>query len=149
MEYIARINTESAEETIVLGRKIGRILKKGDFIAYTGDLGAGKTTITRGIAEGLGMKDDVTSPTFSIVNEYSGDIKLFHFDMYRIENENELEFTGFFDYSRDDGVFAVEWSENIRGALPPEAIKIDIKYTGENSRSITIRGDSRFENLRD
>ncbi|MBQ8434902.1 MAG: tRNA (adenosine(37)-N6)-threonylcarbamoyltransferase complex ATPase subunit type 1 TsaE, partial [Oscillospiraceae bacterium] len=101
----------SPQETIDFAEKIGRLLKKGDVIAYTGGLGAGKTTLTRGLAIGMGLEDNVTSPTFSIVNEYHGNnICLYHFDMYRILDADELETTGFYDYPLEDSVFAVEWS---------------------------------------
>lgn len=140
------VRTYSPQETIELGKKIGRRLKKGDFIAFSGDLGAGKTTITRGIAVGLGLEDEVTSPTFSIVNEYESKsaVSLYHFDMYRIMNSTELEFTGFFDYPLEESVFIIEWSENIKDIIPENAIRIDIKYIDENTREISIEGDLRF-----
>ena len=145
VEYI----TKSPEETILLGKKMGKCLKKGDFIAFTGDLGAGKTTITRGIAENFGNSDNVTSPTFSIVNEYDGKIPIYHFDMYRINNESDIETTGFYDYQLSQSVYIVEWSENIKSCIPDNAIKIDISYIDENTRKIKIitsAGDNRFEN---
>lgn len=140
------IKTFSPEETIEIGKKIGKLLKLGDFIAYSGDLGAGKTTLTRGILQGLGQADEVTSPTFSIVNEYDSDIPVYHFDMYRIENADELEFTGFYDYPLEESIFIVEWSENISSAIPENAIEISMKYLGDTEREIEIKGDERFEN---
>ncbi len=137
--------THSAEETIEFAKEIGSRLKKGDIVAYTGGLGAGKTTFTRGLAMGLGMEDNVTSPTFSLVNEYhSRDISLYHFDMYRIMGADDLETTGFYDYSTDDSVFAIEWSENISEELPDNAVIINIERIDDNTRRITVKGDERF-----
>ncbi|MBR1393431.1 MAG: tRNA (adenosine(37)-N6)-threonylcarbamoyltransferase complex ATPase subunit type 1 TsaE [Ruminococcus sp.] len=141
--------TSSPGETIVLGREIGALLRGGECIAYRGDLGAGKTTMTRGIALGIGLDDDVTSPTFALVNEYRGGrLSLCHFDMYRITSSADLETTGFFDYMDDDTVLAVEWSENIEDALPPGTIIITLERTGDDTRKITIDGDERFALLR-
>ncbi len=137
--------THNAEETIEFAKEIGSRLKKGDIVAYTGGLGAGKTTFTRGLAMGLGMDDNVTSPTFSLVNEYhSKDISLYHFDMYRIMGADDLETTGFYDYSTDDSVFAIEWSENISEELPDNAVIINIERIDDNTRRITVKGDERF-----
>lgn len=147
MEY--NFITHSPEETISLAEKIGRLLKAGDCIAYYGDLGAGKTTFTRGLAVGMGLPDEVSSPTFAIVNEYHGKdkITLYHFDMYRIGNSDELETTGFYDYPLDESVFAVEWSENIEDAFPENVIRIKISRIDDDARKITIitaEGDERF-----
>lgn len=143
--------TNSAAETIALGEKIGGLLKGGDLIAYSGDLGAGKTTITRGISIGMGLGDEVTSPTFALVNEYRGaGLSLIHFDMYRINSSADLETTGFFDYMDEDSVLAVEWSENIAEEIPDNAIRIDIQRVDDDTRVITIEtydGDDRFENI--
>jgi tRNA threonylcarbamoyladenosine biosynthesis protein TsaE len=143
--------TTSPQETIKLGKKIGEVLKKGDVIAYLGNLGAGKTTLTRGIALGLGLDDVVISPTFSIVNEYENEngINVYHFDMYRIKNETELEFTGYYDYPQKDSVFIIEWSENIKNILPSSTVFISIETIDEQTREISIRGDNRFESLGD
>lgn len=140
--------TKSPEETIKLGEKIGSLLKGGDCVAYSGGLGAGKTTITRGISVGLGLGDEVTSPTFSLVNEYVGDrLTLYHFDMYRITSPDDLETTGFYDYMDDDNVLAVEWSENIASELPKNTIRIDIERIDDSTRKITIDGDERFADI--
>ncbi|MBO5448745.1 MAG: tRNA (adenosine(37)-N6)-threonylcarbamoyltransferase complex ATPase subunit type 1 TsaE [Ruminococcus sp.] len=145
--------TDSAAETIALGERIGALLRGGDLIAYSGDLGAGKTTITRGISIGMGLGDEVTSPTFALVNEYRGaGLSLIHFDMYRINSSADLETTGFFDYMDDDTVLAVEWSENIEDEIPDNAIRIDIQRVDDDTRIITIEtydGDDRFENIGD
>ena len=144
MQYVW--TTNSPEETIALAEKLGALLRPGDCIAYRGDLGAGKTTFTRGLALGMGLGDCVTSPTFALVHEYGGG-KLIHFDMYRITDENELETTGFYDYPQAESVFAVEWSENIDAALPPHTMHITLAYTGDESRRITLEGDERFADI--
>ncbi len=137
--------TFSAEETIEFAVQIGRMLKKGDVIAYTGGLGAGKTTFTRGLAIGMGLEDNVVSPTFALVNEYRGEkICLYHFDMYRIMSADDLETTGFYDYPIEESVFAIEWSENIADELPENTIYIDIVRVDENIRKINVKGDERF-----
>ncbi len=137
--------TSSPEETILLGRKIGSRLRGGDIIAFRGGLGAGKTTMTRGIALGMGLKDEVSSPTFALVNEYCGALKLCHFDMYRISGALDLESTGFFDYLSDGCVAAVEWSENIADELPDGCIIIEFSRIEGDSREITLIGDERFD----
>ncbi len=124
------------------GESFGRTLKKGDIVALRGGLGAGKTAFSSGIAAGLGLDiNEVCSPTFAIVNEYIGsDITMYHFDMYRIMNEDALESTGFFDYPLENSVTVIEWSENIADLLPPDCIIVTINVTGENDREIIIEG---------
>lgn len=139
--------THSAAETIEVGKIIGLRLRGGDIIAFKGGLGAGKTTITHGIALGMGLRDDVSSPTFAIVNEYIGDkLSLCHFDMYRI-SADELECIGFYDYLTNDRVLAIEWSENIADELPDGIITIEILRTGEDDRRIIVTGDERFDDI--
>lgn len=139
------IITHSPKETIKAAEKIGSLLKAGDMIAYKGGLGAGKTTFTRGIASGLGLGDCVSSPTFALVNEYRGkNITLYHFDMYRIQTEDGLESTGFFDYPFDENIAVIEWSENITDFLPESTIYITINNISENDREIIIEGGERF-----
>lgn len=143
---MVEIITRSAEETIELGERIGRKLRGGDVIAYVGGLGCGKTTMTRGISKGLGLGDEVYSPTFALVNEYRGEkLSLIHFDMYRILSSSDLETTGFFDYMGDDAVLAVEWSENIADDLPDNTITISFERIDDNTRKITVNGDDRFD----
>lgn len=143
-----KIITHSLEETISLGKRLGKLLRGGDCIAYKGDLGAGKTTLTRGISIGMGLGDEVTSPTFALVNEYRGrKLSLIHFDMYRITSADDLETTGFFDYMDDDAVLAVEWSENISEELPDNAVEIDIRRLSDSEREIIINGDERFADI--
>ena len=137
MEYCSN----SAEETEALGAELAVRLRPGDVVAYTGDLGAGKTAFTRGLALGLGAGDVVSSPTFALVNEYSGRLTLEHFDMYRVGNWDDLYSTGFFDYLDTDCVLVIEWSENIAGALPETVISIDIRPgKTQQDRVITIDG---------
>jgi tRNA threonylcarbamoyladenosine biosynthesis protein TsaE len=132
--------SKSVEDTEKFAEQFSKKLSGTEIIALYGDLGAGKTSFTRGLAKGLEVEDSVTSPTFAIVNEYSGIYPLYHFDMYRIENWNDLESIGFFDYI-NNGVIIIEWSENIEGALPSEVIKIFIDKTdNENERIIKIEG---------
>ena len=143
MEY----TTNSPAETEALGFALGKILKPGTVIAYCGDLGAGKTAFTRGLARGLGCTDLVTSPTYTIVNEYlSGRIPLFHFDMYRLRSSDDLFDIGWEDYLDRGGVCAVEWSENVADAME-DAITVKIEKTGEDSRRITIEGGENFADL--
>lgn len=141
------VNTSSPEETIDFGKKIGALIRGGDVIAYKGGMGAGKTTMTRGIAVGMGLPDEVISPTFSLVNEYRGKTNLYHFDMYRIMGADDLETTGFYDYLSDDNALIIEWSENIADCLPKNTIYITIERVDENARKITVEGDIRFEAL--
>ena len=132
--------TNSPVETEALGERIAKILTPGTVIAYCGDLGAGKTAFTRGLARGLGYREPVTSPTYTIVNEYlGGRLPLFHFDMYRLGSSDDLWDIGWEDYLERGGICAVEWSENVEDAME-SAIWIRIEKTGEESRRITIEG---------
>ncbi len=137
MEY----QSHSAEETERIGEKLGTTLSSGAVIAYRGGLGMGKTAFTRGLARGLGCTGRVTSPTFTIVNEYSGSIPLFHFDMYRLDSSDDLFDIGWEDYLERGGVCVVEWSERVADALPQDTLWVDIsRGSGENDRIITITG---------
>lgn len=136
-----RFVTRSYGETVALGQRMAGGLRGGEVIAFTGGMGAGKTAFTRGLAIGLGAGDVASSPTFAIVNEYSGRLTLEHFDMYRIESWDDLYSTGFFDYLGTDRVLAVEWSENVEAALPEDVILVDIQPgQEENQRVVTIKG---------
>lgn len=140
-----KITTHSPEETIDAAKKLGSMLHAGDIIAYKGGLGAGKTTFTRGLAIGLGLGDNVFSPTFSLVNEYKGkNISLYHFDMYRISGEDDLESTGFYDYPFEDNIVAVEWSENITDFLPENTIYITISRIDDDTREIIIENGGKY-----
>ena len=143
MQYI----TTSPAQTEALGAALGQRLKSGTVIAYRGDLGAGKTAFTRGLARGLGCREIVTSPTYTIVNEYlGGRIPLFHFDMYRLRSSDDLWDIGWDDYLERGGVCAVEWSENVADAME-DPIYITIEKTGEESRRITIEGGETLADL--
>lgn len=137
MEYLSH----SPEETEHIGEMLGRRLRPGTVVAYHGGLGMGKTAFTRGLARGLGCAGRVTSPTFTIVNEYDGATPLFHFDMYRLGSSDELFDIGWEDYLTRGGVCAVEWSERVDDAMPADTLWVDIaRGTGESDRIITISG---------
>ncbi len=138
MEFV----TNSENETQELGARLGRRVGPGVVVAFTGDLGAGKTAFTRGLARGLGIETRVTSPTFTIVNEYEGGrLPLFHFDMYRLDSSDELFDIGWEDYLSRGGVCAVEWSENVSDALEEGTIFVEIcRGTSDHQRVITIEG---------
>ena len=143
MEFL----TNSPEETEKVGAALGRILNPGTVLAYRGDLGAGKTAFTRGLARGLGYAEPVTSPTYTIVNEYlGGRLPLFHFDMYRLRSSDDLWDIGWDDYLDRNGVCAVEWSENVDDAMEG-AICVTIHKTGETSRRIVIEGGENLADL--
>ena len=140
MEYI----TSSPEETEKLGAALGRVIAPGTVIAYSGDLGAGKTAFTRGIARGLGILEPVTSPTYTIVNEYlGGRLPLFHFDMYRLTSSEDLWDIGWEDYLERNGICAVEWSENVKDALE-NPLFVQIEKLGDTSRRITLKGEPEY-----
>lgn len=140
MEYISR----SEAETEALGRRLAAVLSPGAVVAYRGGLGMGKTAFTRGLARGLGYEGRVTSPTFTIVNEYEGKtgLPLFHFDMYRLESAGDLFDIGWEDYLDRGGVCAVEWSERVEEALPADVITVTITRCpeGDDWRTITMEG---------
>ena len=134
MEYVSN----SEKETERIGEEFAKGLKGGEVIAMYGDLGAGKTAFVRGMARGMGLSARVSSPTFTIVNEYLGDIDLIHFDMYRLSSAEELFDIGWEDYLARGAVCAVEWSENVSDAFFGDEIKVVIEKTGDTSRKITI-----------
>ena len=139
--------TNSPAETEAVGAALGKILPAGTVLAYRGDLGAGKTAFTRGLARGLGCTDIVTSPTYTIVNEYlNGRLPLFHFDMYRLASSDDLWDIGWEDYQERGGICAVEWSENVEDALE-DAVTVTIEKLGEESRRITIEGGESLADL--
>ena len=143
MEFI----TNSPEETEKVGAALGKILTPGTVLAYRGDLGAGKTAFTRGLARGLGYGEPVTSPTYTIVNEYlGGRLPLFHFDMYRLRSSDDLWDIGWDDYLERGGVCAVEWSENVWGAME-DAVVVTISRLSEDTRRIEIEGGARIADL--
>ena len=138
MEWI----THSPAETEALGARLAEALDAGRVVAFTGDLGAGKTAFVSGMARALGVEDRVTSPTFTIVNEYEGGrLPLFHFDMYRLGGADELFHIGWEDYLSRGGVCAVEWSENVAEAIEDGAVRVSIvRGDGDNDRIIAIEG---------
>ena len=138
MFFDMHFTTKTPEETIELGRKIGRLLKPGDVIAMTGTLAAGKTTITKGIAEALGVDDVITSPTFCLISEYNGKMPLYHMDVYRLEGTEDFINLGVEDMLYGDGVCIVEWSEKVASELPKRTIKMTINPNADGSRDIEI-----------
>ncbi len=135
IEYISK----SPDETILIAQNFAETLKGGEVIAFRGDLGAGKTCFTRGLAKGLNYNGDVTSPTFALINEYlGGKFDIFHFDMYRISSWDELYSSGYFEYLEQGGILVLEWSENIENALPNNTIYVELETKDETTRKITI-----------
>ena len=135
--------SNSVADTIKIAEEFAKGLKVGDCVLYTGEMGAGKTHFTKGIAKHFGVDGEVTSPTFALVNEYIGSpVSVFHFDLFRINSYDDLYAIGFFDYLDRDGVLCIEWSENIQGIADElESVwQLDIRKTGDNSREITITG---------
>lgn len=133
--------SHSPADTEAFAENLAEKLCGGEIIAFKGPMGMGKTCFTRGLARGLGFSGQVTSPTFALVNEYTGGrLPLYHFDMYRIESWEDLYSCGYFDYMEMGGVIAAEWSENIEGALEGEVITVTIDKLDENTRKITVEG---------
>ncbi len=134
IEYISN----SDDETMDFGTKIGSIAKPGLIITLSGDLGTGKTVLARGIARGLGIDEPITSPTFTILHQYNGRLPLYHFDMYRLDNEDEIFELGFEEFIYGDGVAVIEWPENMGDLYPQEYVGIELDRIDENIRKITI-----------
>ena len=133
--------THSQAETEALGEEISKHIGPGDVVVFYGELGAGKTAFSRGVLRGLGYTGDVTSPTFTIVNEYRGNVvEAAHFDMYRIDSDDALYSTGYYDYLDGKLVVLIEWGQNIEWALENDIIKIDISGSGDSERTITVEG---------
>lgn len=144
---------DTVEKTIAIGKKLGELAMPGDIICLIGDLGTGKTHITKGIAIGLGIKEYITSPTFTIVNEYSGRLKLNHFDVYRVNDPDEIYNIGFDEYIFSDSLSIIEWANYIEELIPKEHIRIIINKLprlGENYREISIKGyGDRYDYLKE
>lgn len=130
--------THSAEETIQLGKKIGSMLQPGAIIAMEGNLAAGKTTITKGIAESLGIEETITSPTFTLISEYEGKMPLYHMDVYRLDSCEDFINLGVEDLMYGDGVSIIEWSERVREELPKSTITLRLEVRGDGGRDITL-----------
>lgn len=134
--------SHSEADTAKIAVDFAKTLRSGDVIAFSGGLGAGKTTFTRYLCKALDCRDDVSSPTFALVHCYRAKMPIYHFDMYRISGLDNLYSTGFFDYLDAGGIIIIEWSENVLEFLPDDMIRVDIKRLGDNDREITIkRGD--------
>ncbi|MFH1848088.1 MAG: tRNA (adenosine(37)-N6)-threonylcarbamoyltransferase complex ATPase subunit type 1 TsaE [Candidatus Omnitrophota bacterium] len=135
-----KIITRSGQDTIKLAEKFGRKLKRGDVVALVGDLGSGKTTFTKGIARGLGVKNTryINSPSFVIIKEYKGKVPLYHFDVYRLDDVKDLEDLGYEEYFYADGVCVVEWADKIKSLLPKAALEVRFKFISENEREIIL-----------
>lgn len=147
------LHTTSAEQTERLGEYIGSRLSKGDVIAFQGTLAAGKTTMTKGIARGLGIDENVTSPTFTLISEYRGRLPLYHMDVYRLDSTDDFVNLGVEELLYGDGVCVVEWSEKVMSVLPPSSMILLIEGDGEYGRTITVTnwpyGDFPDEYARD
>lgn len=130
--------THSAEETIQLGKKIGSMLQPGAIIAMEGNLAVGKTTITKGIAESLGIEETITSPTFTLISEYEGKMPLYHMDVYRLDSCEDFINLGVEDLMYGDGVSIIEWSERVREELPKSTITLRLEIRGDGGRDITL-----------
>lgn len=139
------IYSHSENETMEAGRRLAEKLRPGSVVALYGGLGAGKTAFVRGLAEGLGVRARVSSPTFTIVNEYPGRVPLFHFDTYRLSSEDELYDIGWDEYLERGGVVAVEWSENVPGVFPKDTVRVAISPTEDGGRRIDIHLPEAFE----
>ena len=144
VEYISK----SLEDTEKLALKLSEKLSSGDVILFFGGLGAGKTTFTKSLAKGLGVKDYIHSPTFTLVHEHKGNLPLYHIDLYRLETQDEIQNIGFEDYIYSEGVTLVEWSEKVRGNLPKGYIRIDIETLGDFERKFILSSDMEiYDNM--
>lgn len=139
------VTSRNPEETFLIGKIIGRNLFEKDVVALVGELGAGKTCLTQGIARGLGVPDEyrITSPSFTLINEYPGRMMLYHFDLYRLSGASELYDMGYEEYLFGRGVSVIEWADKVTGILPDETLLVLINYTGENEREIIISGQEK------
>lgn len=147
-DILLRFVSDSAADTESIAEKLGKAVRPGTVVAFFGGLGMGKTAFTRGLARGMGITADISSPTFAIVNDYGGNPPLVHFDMYKVDSWDDLYSSGFFDYLDMGAVLAVEWSENIENALPEDTVRVTIKQgEKENQRIITIEGIDENENF--
>jgi len=140
------LDSASPEETILIGKKIAALLSKGSVVALKGDIGSGKTCITKGIAKGLGINENITSPTYTIISEYKNGANplLFHIDVYRLNNDSDFEDIGGLEILNSDGISVIEWSERIPNSLPSDVIIIKMEITGHSSRKILINGINKI-----
>jgi tRNA threonylcarbamoyladenosine biosynthesis protein TsaE len=135
---VRKIITHSERETLSLAEELGRKAGRGAVFALIGELGTGKTIVVKGLAKGLGITEEITSPTFTLMEIYEGPVPLYHFDLYRIERNEELDQLFFEEYWEDNGVSVIEWADRAHGRLPTERVTITIEYLDDTSRSITI-----------
>ena len=142
MEPQLVLSSKSPEQTLYWGKRLGELLERGDVVSLTGDLGAGKTTLTQGISAGLGVGEDcyVTSPTFTIINEYMGRVPVYHLDFYRIDLLSEVENLGLEEYFQGNGVALVEWAEKIKTFLPENYLMVLLEYVDDSVRKISMKG---------
>lgn len=136
------ICTKNSEETIAFGEALGTKLGPGDVIALLGDLGAGKTTMTKGIAKGLGVESEIHSPTFTLIHEHMGRLPFYHVDLYRLAGDEDVEFLGLEEYVYSDGVMVIEWADRAPRFLPPERIEITLRLVGDEERELHINATS-------
>ena len=144
-----KIITNSEQETIKLGEQLGRHLKKGDVLGLIGELGSGKTTLVKGIASGLGVKekDNVSSPSFVLIKEYKGRVPLYHFDLYRLDKIKDVGYLGLEEYLFDDGVCVIEWAEKMKMLLP-DYLQVDLAVKAENKRELKFLARTKYyENI--
>jgi tRNA threonylcarbamoyladenosine biosynthesis protein TsaE len=146
-DFLARLISSSPEETIAVGEKIARGLKRGSIVALRGGLGAGKTCLAKGIARGLGIQGEITSPTYTIISEYEGVIPFYHIDAYRLGGDDDFSALGGEELLFGGGISVIEWSERLPRSIPPQAITVEIIFDGEDRRSIEIKGLAE-ENLK-
>ncbi len=137
----------NTEDTLQLGKKIGSLVDPGQIILLAGELGTGKTLLVQGIARGLKIEGDVTSPTYNLINEYESQTVLYHLDLYRLDNEMELYNIGFEEYLASDGVIVIEWPKIAYGLIPPDFLYIKFEVNGVNSRNLKIEAEGNSENL--
>jgi tRNA threonylcarbamoyladenosine biosynthesis protein TsaE len=139
------VTSRNPEETFLIGKIIGRNLIESDVVGLVGDLGAGKTCLTQGIARGLGVPDEyqITSPSFTLINEYQGRMMLYHFDLYRLSRASEMDDMGYEEYLFGQGVSVIEWADKVKGILPDDTLFVLINYIDENERNIMISGQEK------
>jgi tRNA threonylcarbamoyladenosine biosynthesis protein TsaE len=135
---LSRILSSSPEETMAAGERIASFLRKGSVVALRGGLGAGKTCLTKGIARGLGIDEEITSPTYTIISEYQGALPFYHIDAYRLEGDDDFEALGGEEFLYGEGVSVIEWSERIPRSIPPGALSVEIGVDRDGGRSILI-----------
>lgn len=139
--------SHSPENTLQLGEKIGLLVEPGQIILLAGELGSGKTLLVKGIAGGLGIEDDVTSPTYNLINEYEGQLPLYHLDLYRLDDEIELYNIGLEEYIERDGIIVIEWPEIAYNLIPPDFLYIKIEVSGKSSRNLKLEAEGNSESL--